>query len=97
MLRKIVWSPRAVLEWAEILDYWTKRNKSNTYSLKLDNLLIEKLDGLCRAPETAILAEAPFTRTKIVRDYLVYYRITPNHIEVLTIWDSRRNPKEFKL
>jgi len=52
MPRKIEWSPRAVHEWAKILRYWIKRNKSNGYSLKLDRLFVEKFDIIINAPDT---------------------------------------------
>ena len=49
-------------------------------------------------PGSGVPTEDPDIRIKIVRDYLIYYRIsTHKTIEVLTIWDSRRNPKKFKL
>ena len=97
MFKAIKWSARAVYEWADILDYWTNRNKSNTYSLKLDRIFKEKLDLISKSPETGKLTDFPLVRIKIVRDYLVSYRITPEYIEILTIWDSRRNPAKFKL
>ena len=31
----VVWTPKAKEELKEILVYWKKRNKSNTYSVKL--------------------------------------------------------------
>jgi hypothetical protein len=30
-------------------------------------------------------------------DYFIYYHITDTLIEVVTIWDTRRNPGKFKL
>jgi plasmid stabilization system protein ParE len=39
MVREIRWSLRADQDRQEIEDYWTNRNKSNIYSLKLDLLL----------------------------------------------------------
>lgn len=97
MSRKIEWSPRAVQEWAEILDYWINRNKSNTYSLKLDRILFEKFELIAKSPDTGLQTDFTTVRIKIVRDYKIYYRILPEVIEILTIWDTRRNPKKFKL
>jgi len=36
-------------------------------------------------------------RIKIVGDYLMYYKIENTYIEIIAIWDSRRDPKKFKL
>jgi len=97
MFREVRWSSRATQEWVEILNYWTKRNKSNTYSLKLNRLVEESMDVVVKAPEIGKPVDEPLVRIKIVRDYLIYYRVSPDYIDILTIWDSRRNPKKFKL
>ncbi len=97
MLREVKWSTRAVYEWVDILEYWINRNKSNSYSLKLDRLFKEKFDLIAKSPETGKLTDFPLVRIKIVRDYLISYRISSEYIEILAIWDSRRNPKKFKL
>lgn len=36
-------------------------------------------------------------RYRIVKDYKLFYRITDSTIEVLTVWDSRRNPQNLRL
>lgn len=77
--------------------YWIKRNKSNEYSLKLDLLFIEKFDIIINAPDTGRKTDFSMVRIKIIRHNKVYYRIYPEKIEILAIWDSRRNPKKFKL
>ena len=97
MAKEIEWSERARKELFEILYYWTKRNKSKTYSEKLNSLILEAIELIADAPETGVPTKFINVRIKIVRDYLVYYRIQPELIEVLAIWDSRRNPKRFKL
>ncbi len=97
MLREIRWSNRAIKEWIEILEYWNDRNKSNTYSLKLDYLFKVSFKVIAQSPEIGKATDSPSVRIKIVLDYLIYYRITPTHIEILTVWDSRRNPKKFKI
>ena len=97
MAKKIDWSERARKELFEILKYWTKRNKSKTYSEYLNRLLLESVEIVAELPESGKPTKFHNIRIKIVRDYLVYYRIDVEYIEVITIWDSRRNPKKFKL
>lgn len=43
MAGEIIWSPKAKSELIEILEYWVNRNKSNVYSLKLNQLIQEQL------------------------------------------------------
>jgi plasmid stabilization system protein ParE len=97
MAQEIEWSERAKNELFEILYYWTKRNKSKTYSEKLNGLVLEAVEVVAEAPETGVPTKFINVRIKIVRDYLVYYRIHNQSIEILAIWDSRRNPKKFRL
>ncbi|MFV0154558.1 hypothetical protein OBJ96_05265 [Empedobacter falsenii] len=44
--RKIVWTKTAHVERKEILEYWLLRNKSNRFSIKLNQLILEILDDL---------------------------------------------------
>jgi plasmid stabilization system protein ParE len=97
MLREIVWSRRAIQENIEILEYWINRNKSDSYSIKLDKLFKENINLVASIPELGKPTDFPFVRIKIIRDYFIYYRIKPNAIEILSVWDSRRNPQKFKL
>jgi len=97
MAKKITWSARAQKERTEILRYWINRNKSNSFSLSLNKLFIEYVELVAIMPELGIATDAKDVRIIIVRDYSVYYRIISTHIEVLSIWDNRRNPAKFKL
>ena len=98
MARKVVWSARAQRERFDILEYWVNRNKSKTYSRKLYQLFRIGMKKVAEMPATGIPTENPDIRIKIIKDYLIYFHITASkNIEVLTIWDSRRNPKKFKL
>ena len=97
MVKKIRWSARAYKDKLEILNYWINRNKSNTYSIKLDRLFDESIELLAEIPELGKSTDFSTVRIKIIRDYLIYYRIGSDHIEIAALWDSRRNPKKFKL
>jgi toxin YoeB len=95
--KEIRWSVRAHHDRLEILAYWIERNKSNTYSIKLNRLFIDSVELLSEMPELGRATNFPSVRVKIVRDYLIYYRNNPTYIEIITIWDSRRNPLKFKI
>ena len=45
--RNVVWTRTADLQFVGILEYWVKRNKSNTYSKKLVRLVFEKNKTNC--------------------------------------------------
>jgi len=97
MAKKISWTPRALLDRLEILEYWSNRNKSKAYSKKLYELFASHAKLVAKNPELGKATEFASVRVIIVTDYLIYYNIGDNDIEILTIWDMRRDPKKFKL
>ena len=50
MVKKIIWSERAINERTEILQYWINRNKSKVNSLKLNALIKEEITVLGKFP-----------------------------------------------
>lgn len=96
MVKQVVWSLRAQKERKEILDYWRRRNKSNTYSKKLDLLFRESVRIIKDFPHVGKITDEKSTRIKIVKDYLLIYEETESQILILTIWDSRRDPDKLK-
>ncbi len=97
MPKEIRWSIRANQDRIEILEYWIKRNQSNTYSIKLALLFEENIELLSQIPTIGKPTNLPDVRVKVVRDYLIFYRIMEELLEIIAIWDSRRNPKKLEL
>jgi plasmid stabilization system protein ParE len=91
--RKITWTKKANSERKEILEYWIDRNKSKTFSIKLNRLIIENLRLIMSKPEIGKKTELENVRIRIIRDYLLIYEMKENEIIVLSIWDGRRNLK----
>ena len=94
MAKQIIWSLTVQLDRKEILLYWINRNKSRTYSKKLNKLFIEAIQLIAEFPEIGKPTTHKTARIKIVRDYLIVYEYdtTKNQIIILRIWDSRQNP-----
>lgn len=97
MLKQIKWSVRDTQDRFVILEYWIERNRSNAYSIKLDLLFKESIDLIAQIPELGKPTDFLNVRIKIVRDYYIFYRIKDYLLEIITIWDSRRNPENLKL
>ena len=96
--REIIWTPRALSNKLDIYDYWYERNQSFAYPQKLELLFNTALKQKAKEPESG----RPFNlKRKIryysIRNYRLYYSYSPDHLVVLSIWDSRRNPTQFKL
>lgn len=95
--RKIVWTTKANIERQDILHYWIMRNKSKNYSIKLNKLFIETLNVLSVHPNLGRKTDASTIRVKIVRDYLIFYKVNKEELIVLSVWDSRRDDKKLSL
>lgn len=95
--KEIKWTLKAIHDKLNILDYWIERNKSKEYSEKLDKLFDKSLESLSNQPEQGKKTNYKDIRIKIVRHYLIYYLIKEDFIEIIRIWDARRDPEKFKI
>jgi plasmid stabilization system protein ParE len=96
MAKQVIWSLRAQNDKKEILDYWRQRNKSNSYSKKLNELFKESIKIILDFPQIGKVTNDTKARIKIVRDYLIIYEDTETQLFILTIWDSRQDPDKLK-
>lgn len=96
MAKQIIWSTRAQNDRKQILEYWRSRNKSNTYSKKLDQRFREAINIIRDYSQIGKQTDDQKVRIKIVKDYLLVYEETSDSIIVLTIWDSRQDPKKLE-
>lgn len=96
MAKQIIWSERAQKDRKQILKYWTLRNKSNTYSKKLNQIFIKAIRIISQFPKIGKQTDDKNARIKIVKDYLIIYEETENIINILTIWDCRQNPQKIE-
>ena len=97
MAKKVIWTNRAKSDRLAIFDYWTQRNKSKAYSIKLHLLFQEATKIISQYPEIGKPTSEANVKMKIVRDYLMFYEILSHQIFILTIWDSRQNPQKITL
>lgn len=71
MAKKVVWSQRAQKDRRSILKYWKDRNKSNVYSLKLDQIFKDSIKIISEFPQIGKLTDALNVRIKIVKTYYI--------------------------
>ncbi len=95
MAKQVVWSLRAQDDRKNILSYWRQRNKSNTYSKKLNLLFKEAVNTIRDFPKIGKLTDDRNARIKVVRDYLIIYEETETTIYIMTVWDGRQDPAEL--
>jgi len=90
--RKIIWSHSAEIKLFKTLEFYTERNKSKTYSIKLYKRLNKELKTLLKQPNIGLNTEIESVRGLIVDDYILFYEYDSEKIVIHSIWDCRQNP-----
>jgi len=95
MAKRLVWSPIAKEIRKEILQYWIKRNKSKRYSKKLNTLFEESAQQIADFPYSGISISGMGYRGKLIKDYYLHYIVKDDSVEILFIWDTRKDPADL--
>ena len=95
----VEWTEQAKIELKEILLYWKKHNKSNSYSVKLNAEVQRVVKDLVRFPYlwTEVEGYENIRRALVFFNYSIFYLIEKNTITILSFWDNRRNTEELEL
>jgi addiction module RelE/StbE family toxin len=89
--RKIIWSHNAQKDRADIFAYWNEHNKSKEFSRKLNKLFNNTIESLVEHPYIGRKTARENVHVKIIREFLIIYKIGENSLIILNIWDGRRN------
>ncbi|MGG7035958.1 MAG: type II toxin-antitoxin system RelE/ParE family toxin [Flavobacterium sp.] len=95
--RKTVWTVAARESRISIFLYWNKRNKSTSYSRKLNQLFQEALKQIETFPKSSIELGHSDVRLKVASHFEIIYQISDTQITILDIWDTRQNPQNFPI
>ncbi len=97
MAKRVVWSRDAQLDKLQILQYWARRLGNKTYSAKLEKRFYHAASLVGRMQGLGKRVRDREERAYIAGDYELYYKIYADFIEILRVWDTRRNPEDLKL
>ncbi|HCY43787.1 MAG TPA: plasmid stabilization system [Prolixibacteraceae bacterium] len=89
--KKIIWSAHSGEQLKAVLNFYTKRNGSINYSLKILNEIEDLLKALSENEFIGRLTSNKTTRVIPMRVYLIFYEIHKNQIEIVSFWDNRQN------
>jgi len=89
--KEIIWSQRAKQELIQILDYYNTRNESVAYSIKLIDEIENLLNTLSQSEFIGRLTANKKTRVVVMKEYLIFYEINRERIEILSFWDNRQD------
>jgi plasmid stabilization system protein ParE len=97
MAKKIRWTTRSIIDRRNIYKYWLKRNQSNVYSEKLEQLFEKSAEIISNFPNIGTRTNYRNVYSKIVREYKVFYRIDSDEIQILRVWNTRQHPDSTRL
>jgi len=95
--REVKWTIRAIKDKLSIYEYWTERNKSIDYPRKLETIFNEAAYLTSLFPFSGHNSNLRDVRFRVIRNYRLYYRINSDTIEILSVWDTNRDPIEDDL
>lgn len=88
MAKKVKWTTRSIIDRTNIYKFWLERNQSNTYPEKFE----KSADIISNFPNIGTRTNYRSVYSKVVRDYKILYRIEPEEIQILRVWDTRQHP-----
>jgi len=97
MAKQVAWTNKASKERLNILEYWLEKTGNNKYSSRIDIKLRETIRNIQDNNYLGKQTDYKNTRVTVVGHYLLFYRITSDVIEIVTIFDSRQNPDKLKV
>ena len=94
--RRIVWTSKAKNQLLDILEYFNLRNKSKVYSKKIFRQIHAELLPLIHQPNIGRKTDEINVGGILIENYFFFYETNINHIAILSVWDTRQNPKNLK-
>jgi toxin YoeB len=91
MVRRVIWTSKADAIFTSILDFYIDRNKSKTFSRKLNKEVNEIIKLLLDHPFLGIKTDYKDIRVLIKGEYKIFYQIKPDELVILLVWDCRQN------
>ena len=91
---QIEWSLEARQYLIDILQFYTERNQSTAYSIKLNSEINNNINHIAVNPFISKQTNYKSVRVLIEGNFEILYKIFDHFILIIMIWDSRRNPKD---
>lgn len=93
--RNVIWTKTADLQFIGVLEYWVKRNKSNTYSKKLLKLVSVRTKQIAKNPLIYKATDFKNVRVASLENFSIYYKVSDKEMIVTAFWDNRQDPKKL--
>jgi plasmid stabilization system protein ParE len=96
MARRVVWTRFALQDLIGILEFWNEKLGTNLYAIKLHQSIQEAVAHLAQFPTLGKKFEAYSLRYIVKSHHLIFYRFKNEVLEIIAVWDNRRNPSHLK-
>jgi plasmid stabilization system protein ParE len=93
--RTVKWTRTADIQFAGILEYWVKHNKSTSYSKKLISIVAERTKQISETPFIFKSTDFADTRVASLGNFSIFYKVAEKEIIVTAFWDNRQDPKKL--
>jgi plasmid stabilization system protein ParE len=97
MAKRIIWSQQARSERHEILHYWFIRTGNKKYSKKLASQFSETVKYIASQNYLGRQTELVDVRVTVCGVYLLFYQLNNDSVEIISIFDNRRNPQDLNI
>mgnify|MGYP000153268939 CR=1 FL=1 len=91
----LFWTATAQKQRDHIFEYWNQRNKSNSYSKKLNLAIRERTKILKKQPEIGKEIQFKTLRLISLKHYSILYKLQDSTIIIVAFWDNRQDPKKI--
>ena len=102
---RIVWVPRAQMQFLDVLLFWMEKTFSRSYSDKIE-AEVEKISNfLKQTPRIGQrvydfeIVDEELRRVIVLHNFSIYYKIIESRGEIrfIAFWDNRNDPEELDL
>lgn len=95
--KKIIWSDSAKNELHKALEFYIERNGSPNYSLKLLDQTQDLMTTLSKNELIGRLTSNKTTRVIPFKEYLIFYEVKDDCVEIHSFWDNRQDEQKLKI
>ena len=95
MVKRIIWTLKAVSVFNKILVYYFQRNGSKVNSSILNKEIKETVNLLIKYPFLGRKTEYDQIRVLIKGNFKIFYRIDKKEIIIMMVWDCRQDPNDY--
>lgn len=97
MVKRVIFSPRAIENTKQIILY-LKKDWSDNSANRFISILREKISNIKEFPNSynSLVGREEIRRCVVTKQIALYYKFGNNKIEVITLFDSRQNPNKLK-